>query len=918
MSKAKDSKYFNPTKKGEIHELKQELDSGKDELKRECLKKIIAAMTIGKDVSMLFPDVVKQIQTTDLELKKLVYLYVMNYAKTQPDLAILSVNAFVQDSTKNRNPLIRALAIRTMGCIRVEKITEYLCQPLQQCLKDPDPYVRKTAAVCVAKLYDISPELVENQGFLDMLTDLLSDSNPMVVANAVAALSEISETAQHPFSITSNNLNKLLAALNECTEWGQIFILSALAGYDPRESREAESIAERVTARLQHNNAAVVLGAVRVLMKYIEFIQSPEVVRGLTRKMAAPLVTLLAKAPEISYVALRNIDLILQKRPNVLQHELKVFFCKYNDPIYVKMEKLQILIKLVSERNVDQVLLEFKEYATAADVEFVRKSVRAIGRTAIKLEKAAERCIHVLLELIENGFNPVVQEAIIVIKDIFRKYPNQYESIIGKLCENLDSLDEPEARAAMIWIIGEYAERIDNADELLDQFLEAFLDEPTLVQLQLLTATVKLFLKRPKNSKDMVLRVLNLATQECGNPDIRDRGFVYWRLLTNPKAAKAVVLAEKPLIETKSTDFAPEVLDALISNLSTLAAVYHKPPETFVPKLRRGKAAKEAQRLKKLKRANRIAAQEGDQPTSSSSSSQEAPAQQQDAAPPSNAGQDLLSLDLDGPAVEEQEMPQPEQSTLDLLTSLDTPAAPAADASAFFNAPVVNQAVLLPADRGNGLQVRGAFARVEGSFVLELTLENHAQVALSGFAIQFNKNVWGIAPSTPLTVAEPIHPGTTATAALQLGFAGQKPPAGTAPSLDVQVALKDNRQVHYFQITLEFELLVGNDGKIEQNQFLQLWGQATQEVSTTISGVANEDVNIVCQKFSRYNIFTVAQRQVQNKNVAYYSLKIASHIPVLMELAFVPGTGACACCVKTPLREVIPFFGQFITKLLTT
>lgn len=78
------------------------------------------------------------------------------------------------------NPLIRALAVRTMGCIRVDKITEYLCEPLRKCLKDEDPYVRKTAAVCVAKLHDINAQLVEDQGFLDTLKDLISDSNPMV------------------------------------------------------------------------------------------------------------------------------------------------------------------------------------------------------------------------------------------------------------------------------------------------------------------------------------------------------------------------------------------------------------------------------------------------------------------------------------------------------------------------------------------------------------------------------------------------------------------------------------------------------------------------------------------------------------------------------------------------------------------
>lgn len=59
----------------------------------------------------------------------------------------------------------------------------------------------------------------------------------------------------------------------------------------------------------------------------------------------------------------------------------------------------------------------------------------------------------------------------------------RYESVIATLCENLDSLDEPEARAAMIWIVGEYAERIDNADELLESFLEGFHDESTQVYL---------------------------------------------------------------------------------------------------------------------------------------------------------------------------------------------------------------------------------------------------------------------------------------------------------------------------------------------------------------------------------------------------------------------------------------------------
>ena len=263
---------------------------------------------------------------------------------------------------------------------------------------------------------------------------------------------------------------------------------------------------------------------------------------------------------------------------------------KYNDPIYVKLEKLEIIIKLVSERNIEQVLLELKEYSTEVDVDFVRRAVSAIGRCAVKLERAAERCIGVLLELIQTKVNYVVQESVIIIKNIFRRYPGRYESIIATLCDNLDTLDEPMAKASMIWIIGEYAERIDNADELLDTFLETFEEEDPAVQLQLLTATVKCFLKNPDDTQDMVQRVLDMATEESDNPDLRDRGFIYWRLLsTDPEAAKMVVLGDKPVIEDDTFKLDPGLLNVLISQIATLSSVYHKPPDAFV--VRRGAGA---------------------------------------------------------------------------------------------------------------------------------------------------------------------------------------------------------------------------------------------------------------------------------------------------------------------------------------
>ncbi|KAK9763488.1 beta-adaptin [Basidiobolus ranarum] len=576
--------YFSTTKKGETYELRADLNSEYREARKDAVKRVIANMTVGKDVSGLFPDVIKNMQTEDIELKKLVYLYLMNYAKTQPELVILAVNTFVKDA-EDHNPLIRSLAIRTMGCVRVDKITDYLCEPLRKCLKDDNPYVRKTAVIAVAKLYDLNPELAVENGFVSMLHDLVSDSNPMVVANSLTALREINENSPNKdlFVVNTEILNKLLIALNECTEWGQITIMSCLSERKPKSAQEAENICERVLPRLQHANASVVLAAVKVLLLHMDHTQSRELLQLIIKKLAPPLVTLLSSAPEVQYVALRNILLILQKRPEVLSKEIRVFFCKYNDPPYVKVEKLKLMIKLANETNVDQLLSELKEYANEVDVDFVRKAIRAIGSCAVRIEVATERCINVLLDLINTKVNYVGQEAVIVMRDVFRKYPHQYEGVIPTLCENLEAIDEPEAKASLIWIIGEYAHRITNAVELLENFLEQFDDESNQVQLQLLTAVVKLFLKKPTECQDLVLKTLQTTTQTCDNPDIRDRAYIYWRLLsTDPQAANAIVLSEKPPISEDSQDLSESLLNELIFNISTIASVYHKPAHVFL------------------------------------------------------------------------------------------------------------------------------------------------------------------------------------------------------------------------------------------------------------------------------------------------------------------------------------------------
>src|SRR3569833_294054 len=117
-----------------------------------------------------------------------------------------------------------------MGCIRVDKMVDYMEEPLRKTLRDESPYVRKTAAICVAKLFDLNPSMCIENGFLETLQELIADPNPMVVANSVQALAEITETAPEPKAlvVTPTALKKLLMALNECAVWGRVSFLLLL------------------------------------------------------------------------------------------------------------------------------------------------------------------------------------------------------------------------------------------------------------------------------------------------------------------------------------------------------------------------------------------------------------------------------------------------------------------------------------------------------------------------------------------------------------------------------------------------------------------------------------------------------------------------------------------------------------------
>lgn len=398
-----------------------------------------------------------------------------------------------------------------------------------------------------------------------------------------------------------------------------------------------------------------------------------------------------------------------------------------------------------------------------------------------------------------------------------------------------------------------------------------------------------------------------------------------------------MVLAEKPLISEETDLLEPSLLDELVCHIASLASVYHKPPSAFV----------EGRGLGSSRRA--LPTRSGSQDILESSPSHGLDQRSSVIPTQESLIGDLLTMDLGAP-VPAAVAPAPASfgsSGLDLLGGGldgllgDTPAATTAQAPApvatvgllgdifglAASAPTcyvapkqVNTSVMrnisriycglfaqmwLPAARGKGLEITGTFSRRNGQIQMEMTLTNRAMQPMMGFAIQLNKNSFGLVPGAPLQVVTPLAPNQSyeATMALNPSGAVQR----MEPLTNLQVAIKNNIDVFYFAVVMPMSVFFAEDGQMDKRVFLSTWKDipAANEIQYTIGNV-NMSADAVSAKLQQSNIFTIAKRNVEGQDMLYQSLKLVNGIWILSELKMQPGNPSLILAIKTRAPDVSP------------
>lgn len=588
-----DAKLFTKSKSIELQaEIEQAFKKSKPINRiKIVLRKLLANVILNNhEMATLMKDVIPLMKLDDLEIRKICCDYVVNCAHLSAD--VQQAVPFLQRFKDEHSPLLRALAIKTMSSINLSAFLDLSFASVKRALRDKDPYVRRSAVYAIARMHQHDPARTERESLVDELNDLLHDNDLVVISDALAALSAITEKSKTlNLAIDKTHSLTLISLLRTANEWQQIYLLSSLMGYVPQTETEALDLIEATLPSLQHENSAVVLNTIKVIIYYSNYARNPELhFPILPKRIGASLNSLLSKPSETQFLVLRNVILLLLGKKNLVQFDIEMFYCRFDDPIYVKDTKLEIIYLLANENNIELVLDELEEYATEVDVAMARKAIRAFGNLAVKLENAAERCVEVLCDLISTGITYIVQEAAIVIKNIVRRYPGRYNYAVDELTKYCQVFDEPDAKVSMIWMVGQFCKTIPKPRKHLSHLMTSFTDDPVEVQLAVLTAVTKYYLVFPLDGEDLILEVLKWATEETNNPDVRDRGYIYWRLLSSEyttnsqngfqEITKDIVFNQDPHITSENDSINPAILEELELNFGSLASIYLKPVQS--------------------------------------------------------------------------------------------------------------------------------------------------------------------------------------------------------------------------------------------------------------------------------------------------------------------------------------------------
>ncbi|WVQ74636.1 hypothetical protein IAR50_004237 [Cryptococcus sp. DSM 104548] len=584
--------YFD-TSDDKLKEITKLLESRSDAERLEGMKRIIAGMSKGRDMEPYFAQVVKNVVSQSIEIRKLVYIYLLRFASTNSDLVLLSINTFQKDLS-DPSPLIRSMSLRVLTSIRVPVIQGIVMLGLKKLVNDRNPWVRKTVAGGLSKVYGLDSSTLPQ--LIALLQTLLSSPSPLTLGASLTAFMEICPERLdllHPYYRHICNL------VVDADEWGQTVALEVLVRYaramlekpDGTGAVKPQPKAEKTNGEKQEYESedefegididlAMLLHCIKPLFNS----RNPAVILATAKAywhlapaghelvgqelLVRPLIRLAGSSggnvgrEEIAVLCWEVLAEMAEERPWLFLPYHASFFLHSSEPPSIQRAKLRALSALITPQNAVASMREFKHYLRLPDDSVAEGVVRAIGACVTSQSEVASKGLGALMKLLKSDREALVAQAVIVLKSVILSstLPPSFpfpQHLVARLAKGLETIRNPKARASVFWLVGQFAALDPSLEsskqglgwegvalwvpDVLRKGVKGFKDEGTAAKLQIVTLMTKITVLVPANKQlELMGQYLWGMARYDADWDVRDRARFLYSLLRGVRAEKPV------------------------------------------------------------------------------------------------------------------------------------------------------------------------------------------------------------------------------------------------------------------------------------------------------------------------------------------------------------------------------------------
>lgn len=517
-------------------EISKLLNSRMDRDNLSGMKCVISSIARGEDGLPYFADVVKNITSSNIKVKNLVLIYLTRYAEVEPDTALLSINS-IQKSLNDKSPMVRASAIRSMAGIRISSIAPILVLCIKKTISDPSPLVRGSTAIAIGKVYDM--ENTKKKQLLEYMANLLADANTQVVGTALKTYFKLMPNLtpnSRKWGPIHGNFRRFCNIIGELDEWSQSFIIEILTeysrlflprpklyeknelnkvidlpddyskipflSYDVSMDKDLQLFIDSLRPLIYSKSEFVLLSISKALIS----LAPPQIYKEFRIHIILSRLASSSSNLQVSYFALQTISSISLIDQTIFSPYFKKFYVYPTDPTPIANMKLEILSYLVDEDNVKYILEELKYYSLhSSDHRIANKAIKAIGSCSQTSKYWNETILKWCLKQIKYTGGSILNELLTVIRYLIQQKQSfvdskEKEEIIRStyklslILQNEKLNLESDAKASIIWIIGEFTGAASNTigPDVLRLLIRDFTSQSEVVRYEILVLSAKI------------------------------------------------------------------------------------------------------------------------------------------------------------------------------------------------------------------------------------------------------------------------------------------------------------------------------------------------------------------------------------------------------------------------------------------